>query len=59
MRKDLEAQAAVEPGTPIVWNEFAVTLKDGGACIGNISFKRTEPEEAPWSGPRGLPGKVF
>lgn len=46
VRKDLQAQAAVEPGTPIVWNEFAVTLKDGGTCIGNISFKRSEPEEA-------------
>ena len=46
VRKDLEAQAAVEPGTPKVWNEFAVTLRDGGTCIGNISFKRSEPEEA-------------
>jgi RimJ/RimL family protein N-acetyltransferase len=43
VRRDLEVQGAVEPGTPGRWNEFAVTLKDGGACIGNISFKRGEP----------------
>ena len=45
VREDLERQAAVVPGTPEVWNEFAVTLKEGGICIGNISFKRGEPEQ--------------
>jgi RimJ/RimL family protein N-acetyltransferase len=45
VRHDLEVQAAVEPGTPEVWNEFAVTLKEGGACIGNISFKPSEPDQ--------------
>ena len=45
VREDLVLQASVEPGTPEVWNEFAVTLRDGGACIGNISFKRSEPDQ--------------
>jgi [ribosomal protein S5]-alanine N-acetyltransferase len=45
VRHDLEVQGSVAPGTPEVWNEFAVTLKDGGACIANISFKPSEPEQ--------------
>ena len=45
VREDLVLQASVEPDTPEVWNEFAVTLRDGGACIGNISFKRSEPDQ--------------
>lgn len=45
VREDLETQAAVEPGTPEVWNEFAVVLKEGGTCIGNISFKPGEPDQ--------------
>lgn len=45
VREDLELQGSVEPGTCEVWNEFAVTLRDGGKCIGNISFKRSEAEQ--------------
>ncbi len=44
-RADLEIQGAVEPGTCEVWNEFAVTLREGGKCIGNISFKRSEADQ--------------
>jgi RimJ/RimL family protein N-acetyltransferase len=39
VREDLAVQAAVVPGTPGVWNEFAVALKADGTCIGNICFK--------------------
>lgn len=45
VREDLAIQGAVEPGTCGVWNEFAVTLKDGGKCIGNIACKRGEAEQ--------------
>lgn len=40
--EDIGIQAAVEPGTCGVWNEFAVQLKDGGKVIGNISFKMND-----------------
>ncbi len=44
-REDIEIQAAVEPGTFGVWNEFAVQLKDGGKVIGNIAFKPNHIEQ--------------